>query len=98
MRYLFISYNSDKSLKESQWYDTLDQIKKERGVTSNEEILRRCKLSNYSSSDGSGCFLLDFIDGAIDFSFEFENYAYTDILLRLMKQVLRDEKLNELGI
>jgi hypothetical protein len=36
-RYLYISYNTDKSLKDCQWYITLDEVKSERGITCNQQ-------------------------------------------------------------
>ena len=96
MRYLFISYNPDKNLKDTQWYDTLEQVKRERGITCKKEVLERIRVSSYSSPNGSGCFLLDFINDEINI--DFESDAVINTLMPLMKQVRREEKLKSIGI
>lgn len=97
MRYLFISYNTDKNLKDTQWYDTLEQVKRERGITCKKEVLETVRVASYSSPDRSGCFLLDFKEGSITIDDILES-AKSNVLENLMKQVGRELKLKELGI
>lgn len=98
MRYLFISYKPDKNLKDTQWYDTLEQVKLERGITCKKEVLERTRVvASYSSHDRSGCFLLDFKEGSITIDDILES-AKSNVLENLMKQVGRELKLKELGI
>ena len=67
-RYLYISYESDKSLRDTKFYETLEEVKKERGITCNEKTLAMARVASYSSPDGSGCYLMDFrSDEEIDF-------------------------------
>ncbi len=66
-RYLYISYNTDKSLKDCKWYITLDEVKSERGITCNQKTLELARVGRWSSPDGSGCYLMDFQSDEIDF-------------------------------
>ena len=94
MRYLYISYNPDKTLRDTKWYETLEEVKSERGITSNEEVLERTRVSSYSSSDKSGCFLLDFNNKSIDDI----DTTHASIIMPLMISVRRELLLKELGI
>lgn len=94
MRYLFISYHSDKNLKDAQWYDDLEQVKKERGITCTREVLETVRVASYSSPDRSGCFLLDFKSGQIDDI----DTTHSSVLMKLITQVRRELVFKELGI
>ena len=59
--YLYISYDTDGSLKEYKLYDDLDQIKAERGIGVPKEAIARTRVASFSSRDGSGCYVLDFV-------------------------------------
>lgn len=95
MRYLFISYNPDKNLKDAQWYDTLEQVKLERGITCKKEVLERTRVASYSSHDSSGCFLLDFKS---DKSIDYLDVSHAHHIMTLITQVRRELALKELGI
>lgn len=97
MSYLFISYHPDKSLKDTQWYDDLEQVKKERGITCKKEGLETVRVASYSSPDRSGCFLLDFKEGVITIDDILES-TKSNVLENLMKQVRRELAFKELGI
>jgi hypothetical protein len=93
-RYLYISYDKFKDLKDCQSYVNLDEVKKERGITCNEHTLSITKVASYSSPDGSGCYLLDFRLDSID-SIETK---YASHIMRLIPSVNRELKLRKLGI
>jgi len=94
MRYLFISYHPDKNLKDTQWYDDLNQVRIERGITCSKEVIERTRVALYSSPDGSGCFLLDFKSGQIDDI----DTTHSKSLMKLITQVRRELVFKELGI
>lgn len=94
MSYLFISYHPDKSLKDTQWYDDLEQVKKERGITCIKEVLETVRVASYSSPDSSGCFLLDFKSGQINDI----DTTHSNVLMNLITQVRRELVFKELGI
>lgn len=91
MRYLYISYNTDKSLKNTQWYETLEQVKSERGITCNKEVLERTRVASYSSPDRSGCYLLDFNNKSIDDI----DTTHASAIMPLMLSVKRELTLRE---
>jgi hypothetical protein len=93
-RYLYISYESDKSLRDTKFYETLEEVKKERGITCNEKTLAMARVASYSSPDGSGCYLMDFrSDEEIDLDTGFASH-----IMRLMPAALRHVQLEKLGI
>lgn len=94
-RYLYISYDKFKNLKDCQFYESLDEVKKERGITCNEHTLSISRLASYSSPDGSGCYLLDFKSSS---SFDFPDTKYASHVMRLIPSVHRELRLRELGI
>jgi hypothetical protein len=94
MKYLYISYNSDKNLKDCQSYKTLDEVKKERGITCNEHTLSLARVARYSSPDGSGCYLLDFQSDTV----EFLDVKWASHVIKLIPSVLRELQLRKLGI
>ena len=93
-RYLYISYDKFKDLKDCQWYENLDEVKKERGITCNEHTLSITRIASYSSPDGSGCYLLDFKSSSIDFT----ETKYASHVMKLIPSVHRELRLRELGI
>ena len=93
-RYLYISYDKFKDLKDCQFYESLDEVKKERGITCNEHTLSITRIASYSSPDGSGCYLLDFTSSSIDFT----ETKYASHVMGLIPSVHRELRLKELGI
>lgn len=93
MRYLYISYGSDKNLKDTQSYETLEQVKKERGITCNEKTLALARVGSWTSPDGSGCYLIDFRS---DEKVEFMDTEFASHIMRLMVPVNRELRLKEL--
>jgi hypothetical protein len=92
--YLYISYNTDGSLKESKLYDDLDQIKAERGIGIPKKVIERTRVASFSSSDGSGCYVLDFVsekDSSID-------TTHSRHITPMLKVVLRNMRIESLGI
>jgi len=92
--YIYISYNKDKSFKESRLYDTLDQIKKERGIGIPKEVISRTRVASFSSTDGSGCYVIDFVS---------EDYYSIDTthanhITPMLKAILRNMRIESLGI
>jgi len=94
-RYLYISYNTDKSLKDCQRYISLDEVKLERGITCNQRTLELARVGSWTSPDGSGCYLMDFLS---DESIEFLDTGFSSHIMRLLPQARRDLQLKELGI
>lgn len=94
-RYLYISYESDKSLKDTKFYETLEEVKKERGITCNEKTLARVRVASYSSPDGSGCYLMDFRS---DEEIDLIDTGFASHIMRLMSAVIRHIQLEKLGI
>lgn len=95
-RYLYISYDKFKNLKDCQFYESLDEVKKERGITCNEHTISISRLACYSSPDGSGCYLLDFKSSS---SFDFTEFDWFGThVMRLIPSVNRELRLRELGI
>jgi hypothetical protein len=95
MRYLYISYNSDKNLKDCQTYLILDEVKSERGITCNEKTLAMARVASYSSPDGSGCYLIDFLS---DEEIDFIDTGFASHVMRLIPQANRELRLKKLGI
>lgn len=102
MRYLYISYNTDKSLKDTQWYETLEQVKSERGITCSKEVLERTRVASYSSTDKSGCYILDFNNKSIDDIDTMSTWVIIkwhiniSSIMKLMVSVKRELKLKEI--
>jgi hypothetical protein len=94
-RYLYISYESDKSLRDTKFYETLEEVKKERGITCNEKTLAMARVASYSSPDGSGCYLMDFRS---DEEIDFIDTGFASHIMRLMPAALRHIQLEKLGI
>jgi hypothetical protein len=94
-RYLYISYESDKSLRDTKFYETLEEVKKERGITCNEKTLAMARVASYSSPDGSGCYLMDFRS---DEEIDFIDTGFASHIMRLMPAALRHVQLEKLGI
>lgn len=94
-RYLYISYGSDKSLRDAQIYETLGEVKKERGITCNEKTLALARVGSWTSPDGSGCYLMDFrSDEGIDFI----DTGFASHIMRLIPAARRHLQLEKLGI
>lgn len=92
--YLYISYDTDRLLKESKLYDDLDQIKSERGIGIPKEVIARTRVASFSSPDGSGCYVLDFVseeDSSID-------TTHSRHITPMLTAVLRNMKIESLGI
>jgi hypothetical protein len=97
MRYLYISYNTDKNLKDTQYYETLERVKKERGITCNEKSLALTRVASWTSPDGSGCYLIDFQSGEkIDFIDTGFSTGFTSHIMRLIPAANRELRLKEL--
>lgn len=99
--YLYISYNSDKNLKDCQWYKCLDEVKKERGITCNAYTLSLARVGSWTSPDGSGCYLLDFqsdmTDGAMKTMYQqLIDTKWSSHVISLLPCALRELKLNKL--
>jgi hypothetical protein len=94
-RYFYISYESDKSLRDTKFYETLEEVKKERGITCNEKTLAMARVASYSSPDGSGCYLMDFRS---DEEIDFIDTGFASHIMRLMPAALRHVQLEKLGI
>ena len=100
-RYFYISYESDKSLRDTKFYETLEEVKKERGITCNEKTLALARVGSWTSPDGSGCYLMDFrSDEEIDFIDTDQLYInrFASHIMRLMPAALRHVQLEKLGI
>lgn len=93
-RYLYISYSSDKNLKDCQAYPTLDEVKRERGITCNSHTLSLARVGSWSSPDGSGCYLLDFQSDTIDHI----DTKWASHVMKLIPQARRELQLKQLGI
>ena len=94
-RYLYISYHSDKSLKDCQTYLSLDEVKLQRGITCNKQTLALARVGSWSSPDGSGCYLMDFqSDEGIDFI----DTGFSSHIMRLIPAARRHLQLQSLGI
>ena len=94
-RYLYISYNSDKNLKDCQTYLTLDEVKKERGITCNELTLSLARVGSWTSPDGSGCYLIDFRS---EKDIQHIDTKWASHIMRLIPQARRELQLKKLGI
>jgi len=92
--YLYISYNTDGSLKESKLYDELDQIKVERGIGIPKEVIARTRVAIFSSTDGSGCYVLDFVSE----EYSSIDTTYAKHITPMLKSVLRNMRIESLGI
>lgn len=92
--YLYISYDTDRLLKESKLYDDLDQIKKERGIGVPKEAIARTRVASFSSTDGSGCYVLDFVSEE-EYSID---TTYANHITPMLKAVLRNMRIESLGI
>ena len=90
--YLYISYNSDKNLKDCQWYDGLDDVRTERGITCNAYTLSLARVGSWTSPDGSGCYLLDFQSDMT----ELIDTKWASHVMTLLPCALRELKLNKL--
>jgi hypothetical protein len=93
MRYLYISYNTDKNLKDTQYYETLDGVKKERGITCNEKSLALTRVASWTSPGGSGCYLIDFCS---DEKIDFIDTGFASHIMRLIPAAIRELRLKEL--
>jgi len=94
-RYFYISYESDKSLRDTKFYETLEEVKKERGITCNEKTLALARVGSWTSPDGSGCYLMDFRS---DEEIDFMDTGFASHIMRLMPTALRHIQLEKLGI
>lgn len=94
-RYLYISYNSDKNLKDCQAYLTLDEVKLQRGITCNEHTLSLARVGSWTSPDGSGCYLIDFCS---EEGVEHMDTQFASHIMRLIPQARRELQLKQLGI
>jgi hypothetical protein len=93
MRYLYISYNTDKNLKDTQYYETLERVKKERGITCNEKSLALTRVASWTSPGGSGCYLIDFCS---DEKIDFIDTGFASHIMRLIPAAIRELRLKEL--
>jgi hypothetical protein len=94
-RYLYISYNADKSFKDCQSYQTLDGVKTERGITCTETTLALARVGSWTSLDGSGCYLIDFNSNQ---DIDFTDTGFANHIMRLIPATRRHLALNKLGI
>lgn len=94
-RYFYISYESDKSLRDTKFYETLEEVKKERGITCNEKTLALARVGSWTSPDGSGCYLMDFRS---DEEIHLIDIGFASHIMRLIPAALRHIQLEKLGI
>jgi hypothetical protein len=92
--YLYISYDTDGSLKESKLYEDLDQIKAERGIGIPKEAIARNRVAIFSSTDGTGCYVLDFVSE----DYHSIDTTYARHITPMLKAVLRNMRIESLGI
>jgi len=104
-RYLYISYHSDKSLKDCKTYLSLHEVKSERGITCNEQTLALARVGSWTSPDGSGCYLMDFqSDEGIDFAVVYcgvlwrGDARFASHIMRLIPAARRHLQIQSLGI
>lgn len=93
MRYLYMSYGTDKSLKDTNMYETLEVVKKEHGITCNEKTLALARVGSWTSPDGSGCYLIDFQS---DEEIEFIDTDFSTHIMKLITVANRELRLNTL--
>ncbi len=93
MRYLYMSYGTDKNLKDTEMYETLEVVKKERGITCNEKTLAIARVGSWTSPDGSGCYLIDFQS---DEEIEFIDTGFSSHIIKLISVANRELRLNNL--
>lgn len=94
-RYFYISYGTDKNLRDTKFYETLEEVKKERGITCNEKTLSLARVGSWTSPDGSGCYLMDFRS---DEQIDLIDTGFASHIMRLMSAALRHIQLEKLGI
>jgi len=94
--YLYISYDKNGLFKETKLYDDLCQIKSERGIGISDIVISRTRVAKFSSDDGSGCYVIDFLSDIVnEFNIDTKNSKH---LTPLLKSLLRDMKLDSIGI
>jgi len=91
--YLYISYCPNGDLKGHKLYKCLEELRKERGIGISPEILKRNKVGRWSSPDGSGCYVIDLTTDIVD-----PDTTHAAHATPLLKQLMRDMKLERLGI
>ena len=90
--YLYISYCPNGDLKEHKLYQCLEELRKERGIGISPEVLKRTRVGRWTSPDRSGCYVIDLkTDGSVD-------TTHAAHATPLLKQLMREMKLEELGI
>ncbi len=88
-----MSYGTDKNLKDTEMYETLEVVKKERGITCNEKTLAIARVGSWTSPDGSGCYLIDFQS---DEEIEFIDTGFSGHIMKLVTVANRELRLNNL--
>lgn len=83
------------NLKDCQWYECLDDVKTERGITCSVNALSLSRVARYLSPDGSGCYLIDFHS---EKDIQHIDTKWASHIMRLMPQARRELQLKKLGI
>jgi hypothetical protein len=91
--YLYISYCPKGSLKEHKLYQCLRELRKERGIGISPEVLKRTRVGRWTSPDRSGCYVIDLTTDFVD-----PDTTHAAHATPLLKQLMREMKLDELGI
>jgi hypothetical protein len=91
--YLYISYCPKGSLKEHKLYQCLQELRKERGIGISPEVLTRTRVGRWTSPDSSGCYVIDLKTDIRD-----PDTTHAAHATPLLKQLMREMKLEELGI
>ena len=91
--YLYISYCPNGDLKGHKLYQCLEVLRKERGIGISPEVLMRTRVGRWTSPDSSGCYVIDLKTDIRD-----PDTTHAAHATPLLKQLMREMKLEELGI
>lgn len=91
--YLYISYCPNGDLKGHKLYQCLEELRKERGIGISPEVLTRTRVGRWTSPDSSGCYVIDLKTDICD-----PDTTHAAHATPLLKQLMREMKLEELGI
>ena len=91
--YLYISYCPNGDLKDHKLYQCLEELRTERGIGISPEVLKRTRVGRWTSPDSSGCYVIDLKTDICDPDTKHAAHATP-----LLKQLMREMKLEELGI
>lgn len=91
--YLYISYCPNGELKGHKLYQCLQDLRKERRIGISPEVLMRTRVGRWTSPDRSGCYVIDLTTDFVD-----PDTTHAAHATPLLKQLMREMKLEELGI